>query len=38
MNKTNLEVAAMPLVGFGCWNLDKSMASQCVKDAIRYSV
>lgn len=24
----------MPLVGFGCWNLDKSMASQCVKDAI----
>ena len=32
----NLGNGSMPSVGYGCWNLEKSIAAKCVKQAIRW--
>ena len=31
----SLENGTMPAIGYGCWNLEKTIAGNCVKQAIR---
>ena len=37
MTKTHFELenGIMPAIGYGCWGLDKSIAGECVQNALR---